>query len=159
MLSLHLESRVDVDTPLDRFPSYLKDPRSLPMWDRSVARVEITSTGPLSAGSTFNTIGYARGKKKGQISAYCIVHIERTFNQVELTNSRLFQKALWGVVFTPTTHGTEITCTIDLVTKRRYFFMVPMLRANKRAIRTDLGLLKEIIENDQGPQEFEQSTT
>ena len=129
------------------------------MWDRSVASVEVTSTGPLSAGSTFNTIGYARRKRKGQLSAYRIVHLERTFNQVELTNSRLFRKALWGIAFAPTPSGSEITCTIDLVTKRRYFFVVPMLWANKRAIQTDLGFLKEIIENDQGPQEFEQSTT
>lgn len=78
---------------------------------------------------------------------------------LELTDSRLFRKALWGIAFAPTPSGTEITCTIDLVTKRRYFFVVQMLWANKRAIQTDLGFLKEIIENDQGPQEFEQSTT
>lgn len=145
--SISLESAVSVNKALDDFPSWLGDPRSLELWDRSVAHVDITSTGGWGVGSTFTTVGHPRGGRPGRISSYRVRRLDRTVNEVELVDSPVFERAVWTFSFVPQAQRTKITCRIDLRTRPRYVFLAWLLKVQTRAIQQDLDQLKRVIEH------------
>lgn len=149
--TLRLESSVWVDRALDDFPPLLNDPHSLQLWDDSVEQVETHASDPLQVGSTFDTIGPARGRRPGQRTSYRVTMLEPTTNAVEVIGHPLFQRAVWTLQFISTGQRTHVTCSVDLVAKRRYVVVLPLLSASRRALLGDLTKLKALIERDSGP--------
>ena len=151
MLTFHLEESVLIGRKFCDFPPSFADPRSLAAWDTSVARVEITSDGPVRVGFTYDTIGPRKHGREGKRSSYRITRLEPRENSVELINSTVFRRAVWGFRFEDIPEGTLTTCTVDLEVKRRYFVVALMLRFNRRALVGDLRRLKRAIEEQPQP--------
>lgn len=143
---IHLEASIIVHKGFDEIPPVFRDPSSLTLWDRSVEKVEPTSDKAVGVGYTFDTIGPAKGGRKGLRSSYIITQFDRDINAVELVNSKLFKKAVWTFKFKSIEEGVEITCIIDMWLKWYYFFLSPLLKYNISAIERDLRQLKKAIE-------------
>jgi hypothetical protein len=78
-------------------------------WDRSVADVEITSALPVGVGSTFKTVGPARGGRPGIITSYRIAEFEPvTHATVEVLDSPTLRRAVWDFTFASTGTSTHI---------------------------------------------------
>lgn len=135
-----LSASIHIGLALDAIPAVFADPRSLVLWDRSVARVELTCEGPLRLGYTFDTLG-----PRGFRSSYRIIQLERYVNRVELVRARLFRWAVWRFEFKPAPVGTTICCSIDFELKRRYCLLGPLLRLARGALDQDLRRLKDAI--------------
>jgi hypothetical protein len=147
MPSIHLEKSIIVHRSMAEIPEFFNNPKSLTAWDVSVAKVALTCHGPLRVGYTFDTIGPARNGRPGKRSSYRVVKLEPQENDVELTNSKIFKRAVWGFRFDPIAEDTRITCSIDLRVKSRFFFIGWLLKLNKQALNTDLERLKKAIES------------
>lgn len=149
--NLHLEASIWVDRALDDFPSILADPRSVALWDRSVDHVEVHSGGPLQVGSTFDTVGPARGRRPGQRTSYRVVTLDRSTNAVELLSHPFFVHGLWTLHFVPYGERTKVDCAVDATVKRRYLPLLPILITVRESLLGDLGSLKTLIEKDAPP--------
>lgn len=143
---LELRSSIVVNRRLEDFPADLADPRSLKHWDRSVAAVEVESPGPLRVGSTFATIGPARGRRPGIRSEYRVIELKASRNGVELLRHALFTAAIWTFDYAPRGGATLVSCSVDATLKRRWLFLLPALRRARTALAGDLGALKAFIE-------------
>jgi hypothetical protein len=65
---MRLEESVIVRRSPEQIWKFFEDLSNLPRWDRGVARVEVTSSGPAGAGgagATFDTVGY---RERGRMS-------------------------------------------------------------------------------------------
>jgi hypothetical protein len=69
-------TKLDVSQPVDAVWAFSTDPMAQKKWDRSVADVEVTSQSPFGAGSTFKTIGPARGGRSGIVTCYRVTEFE-----------------------------------------------------------------------------------
>jgi hypothetical protein len=148
MMSRRLEMRssIVVDRRLEDFPAELGDPHSLARWDRSVDMVELDDGGPLRVGSTFATIGPRRSRRPGTRSEYRVVGLERYRNRVELLRHPLFATAIWTFGYAPRGDATLVTCSVEAILRRRWFFLQPALGRTRTALAGDLGALKGHIE-------------
>ncbi|MGN6170343.1 MAG: SRPBCC family protein, partial [Solirubrobacteraceae bacterium] len=144
--SLSLESCILLDVPFPAIDPVFSDPRSLVLWDRSVAEVEVKIPGPLRAGFTFDTIGYTRGGRPGKRSSYEVVQVTPRESKTRLVNSRVFDDALWTMQFEPIEGRTRTRCIVEMTLRRRFALLGLVLRRMTRAIDRDLEFLKAAIE-------------
>lgn len=144
--SLSLESCIIVDVPFTAIDPVFSDPRSLALWDRGVAEVEVKTAGPLRAGFAFDTIGFERGGRPGKRSSYEVVEVTPTASKTRLVDSRVFDDAVWTMQFEPIERRTRVLCTVDMTIRRQFAVLGLVLRRMARAIDRDLELLKAAIE-------------
>lgn len=147
MRSLSLESCILVDVPFTAIDAVFSDPRSLVLWDRGVAEVEVRTPGPLRAGSAFDTIGFGRGGRPGKRSSYEVVEVTATASTTRLVDSRVFEGAVWTMQFEPIERRTRVLCTVDMTLRWPFALLGLVLRKLARAIDRDLELLKAAIED------------
>ncbi|HEY4324459.1 MAG TPA: SRPBCC family protein [Mucilaginibacter sp.] len=146
---MHLETNIIVPQTPKQIWDLFNDPYFLVKWDRSVEQVIPTSENPTSAvGFTFDTIApLKKGQKKPLRMSYRITEFIPDYQaKVSLEKSNMFKEAIWTMRVEPATNGTLITCLVDLKVSPKYFFMVPLLYLNKKAIYTDLEYLKKAID-------------
>ena len=126
----------------------MSDPLSQLKWDRSVAEVKLTSPPPVGVDYTFTTIGPAKGKRPGLRSEYRITaFVPEKHATISLVNSRTFKRGDWSFDVEKTPQGgTKITCAITFVPWTKYWFVGLVLRFNGRAIRRDLGYLRQALQ-------------
>jgi hypothetical protein len=144
--SLSLESSILVNVPADSIDPVFSDPRSLVLWDRGVAEVQIKTPGPVRPGFAFDTIGYGRGRRPGKRSSYEIVEATRRAGKAKLVDSRVFEEAAWTMQFEPVERRTRVICAVDMTLRRRFAMLALVLRRMRRAIDRDLVFLKAAIE-------------
>jgi hypothetical protein len=145
---MHLESHIIVKETSKQVWDLFNNPYFLVKWDRSVEQIIPTSVKPTGAvGFTFDTIApKKRGQKEGLRMSYRIIeHIPDYQTKIQLEQSNMFKEAIWTMRVEPMISGTLITCLADLKVKPKYFFMVPVLYLNKKALLTDLEYLKKAI--------------
>jgi hypothetical protein len=145
--SLSLESCIVVDVPFVAIDPVFSDPRSLVLWDRGVAEVEVKAPGPLRAGFAFDTIGYGRGGGPGKRSSYEVLEVTPRADKTRLVDSHVFDDAVWTMQFEPIERRTRVRCAVDMTLRRRFAFLAVVLRGMRRAIDQDLELLKAAIED------------
>jgi carbon monoxide dehydrogenase subunit G len=140
------ETTVSVDPEL--VWEYLVNPHSQLEYDRSVAKVEVTSPEPYGVGTTFTTISPTRSDGKTTRTSYRIAEIvERDHARVELVGSRLFQRATWNTTVEPVERGTHIILEVEFVPKPQYFLLAPLLSiAQRNLIATDMQLMHDALE-------------
>lgn len=145
---MHFHSDIVVDQPLHAVTTFFDDPQNLVKWDRSVARVEPTSSGETAVGFTFDTIA-----PNGQRLSYRITsHDPGRQSTIELMPSKMFTRAIWVMSYDELASGTRITCGVDFHLRRRYFFLVvPLILSQKKALARDLASLKSAIEATSSP--------
>jgi hypothetical protein len=132
---MHFQSDIIVWRTLRDVTAFFDDPFNLPKWDKSVARVEVTSTGATAVGFTFDTIAPSGMRMSYRIAA----HERDRGTAIELTNSRMFTRAVWLLKYDAVPGGTKITCEVDFALRWRYsFLVVPLLLTQKTALRRDL---------------------
>ena len=122
-------------------PIFLR-PDGLPLWDESVARVEMHSAGPFRPGFRFDTIGPRRGKR----SSYVATELTPTMWRTELVNSRLLAAAVWTMHFGPINGQTRVTCTVEMRLRRWGTPLVLLFRRLTPRVNRDMRLLKDAIE-------------
>jgi hypothetical protein len=144
--SLSLESCILVDVPFAAIDPVFSDPRSLVLWDRGVAGVQIKTPGPVRPGLAFDTIGCGRGGRPGKRSSYEIVEATRRAGKAKLVDSRVFEDAAWTMQFEPVELQTRVICTVDMTLRWRFAMLAVVLRRMRRAIDRDLEFLKAAIE-------------
>lgn len=151
---MHLESRVVISRTPEQVWSFLGDISNLAKWDRGVAEVRQTSSGPMEVGSTFDTLAYPRKSKdrqeRGRMS-YRLIEVEPDHHfavaLIDSTgNARFFKKAQWRMMVEHATEGAQVSCSVDFALRFRYFILAPILYAMRRAILIDLGHLKRKLE-------------
>ena len=127
---------------------FFEDPQNLAKWDRSVARVEPTSSGNVSPGYTFDTIAPPRsGQKEGQRMSYEITEfIPNERAEIRLVQSPMFKRAEWTVMLEPAAQGTRVIHEVDFVPRLQYSFLVPVLLLSQKNLDTDMQYLKEQME-------------
>jgi hypothetical protein len=141
---MHFQSTIVVRRTLGEVATFFDDPFNLPKWDKSVARIEVTSSGPPAVGFTFDTIAPSGMRMSYRIAA----HEPDRGTAIELTDSRMFKRAVWVMKYDAVPDGTKITCEVDFALRWLYtFLVVALLVAQKTALRRDLTYLKAAIED------------
>src|SRR5262245_1514717 len=144
---MHLSDSVVVNRSADDVFRFMTEPQNLARWDRSVAKVVKTSSGPVDVGTTFDTIGPAAPGTEGLRTSYEAFRIEVNRRlDVRVTHSNLFKTAVWRVHLEPLGEATRVVCTVDFTLRLRYLLLAPVLLLNKLAITRGLGYLKAEIE-------------
>lgn len=142
--------RMSADTVVSLSPeqtwAFFNDPNNLAKWDRSVARVEVTSPPPYGVGTTLDTISPERN---GQVtrSSYRISEVvpgQRT--RADLIDSAQFQRAQWTTSIEPVDTGTRIVSEIEFSPKPQYFFLTPVLWLSQNNLETDMRYLHDALE-------------
>lgn len=99
-----------VDMSLAEIDPIFLNPHVLPLWDESVARVELHSAGPFRPGFRFGTIGPRHEKR----SSYLATELTPTMWRTKLVNSRLLAAAGWTMRFEPLAGQTRVTCAVEM---------------------------------------------
>jgi hypothetical protein len=145
---MHLSENIIVEQPAERIWALFNDPYFLPKWDRSVETIIPTSTNAAHAvGFTFDTIApLKKGQKKPLRMSYRIIEdIPGCQTKIQLEKSNMFRRAVWTMRVETVEAGCRVTCEVDLAVRPGYFFMVPLLLLNKKALMTDLEYLRKAI--------------
>jgi Polyketide cyclase / dehydrase and lipid transport len=127
---------------------FFQDTENLAKWDRSVARVEPTTTGPIRRGFTFDTIAPRQpGHNEGQRMSYRVADFEPyRWARIELIGSDMFKRAEWHVMLEPDPRGTRVVTEVVFVPRLRYFFLTPVLFFSRGNLETDMRYLHEQME-------------
>jgi len=149
---VRMQSEITVRRSNDEVWRFFSDPANLARWDRSVARVVVTSSEPFGVGSTFDTIAPTRksSRKEGMRMSYRITdHAPLHYVKILLTDSSMFAHAEWTMSTDPSTEGVRITCQLEFTLRPMFSFLLPILLLTQRsAFRRDLTHLKRAIESD-----------
>jgi hypothetical protein len=139
---MHFQSDIVVERPLEAVTKFFDDPQNLVKWDKSVAKIEPTSSGETSVGFTFDTIA-----PNGQRLSYRITaHDPGRGSTIELMPSKMFKRAIWIMRYDQLPSGTKITCEVDFTLRARYCFLVlPLILTQRKALARDLRSLKDSI--------------
>lgn len=149
---MQLQGAIVVNQTNDQVWGFFSQLSNLAVWDRSVAQVVATSSGPFGVGSTFDTIAPARKSRARnaglrmsyRVTEYLPHHQVKTL----LIQSPMFEHAEWTVTTEDVPEGVRITCQANLLVRPRYGFLVLVLLLSYRgAFRRDLASLKQAIEN------------
>ena len=139
-----MQSHIIVNRTTDEVADFFEEPSNLAKWDRSVAKVEVTTPGPIRVGGTFDTYS-----PSGMKMSYRLIEYERAARyKIILTESKMFKYACWDTMLSAVPEGTLITMSIDLKMKLLYLFLIPVLYLNRGAILNDMGYLKKALENN-----------
>jgi len=141
---MRFTSDVTVARSLADVGAFLDEPSNLARWDRSVARVEPTSSGGTAVGFTFDTIA-----PSGMRMSYRITeHEPGHYTAIELCGSRMFRRAIWRMGYDVVPGGSRITCQVDFELRWRFFaLMVPLILMQRSALRRDLDCLRRALED------------
>jgi hypothetical protein len=143
---MKLQKRIVIARDIDDVWAFFMDIQNLPRWDRSVARVQVTS-GDGGVGTTFDT--YAAGN--GGRMSYEVTKLRAPYEHEAVTRSGFFKWARWNFTLQATAEGTSVTCVSDFSLRARHLWLVPVLAVTgPRAIRTDLAELKRVAEATPG---------
>ena len=145
--------RINVTFQVAQDPSdvwaFSVDPMAQKKWDRSVADVEVTSPPPFGLGSTFRTVGPARRGRPGLVTSYRVTEFEPvTHATVTVVDSPTLRRAVWDFRFTPDGTGTLVEWVIELVPKRRYFFLGLVLRLNRAQLIRDAHWFRRALDEE-----------
>ncbi|GAA4606291.1 hypothetical protein BJY16_005754 [Actinoplanes octamycinicus] len=147
-----MTTTLDVPQSPGQVWAFSSDPMAQKKWDRSVAEVEVTSPEPFGAGSTFRTIGPARRGRPGIVTSYRVAAFEpETHARIEVVESRTLRRAVWEFRFAARGTGTHIEWRIALVPKPRYFFLGPVLRANRAQLVRDMRWFRAALDEEFPP--------
>ena len=139
---MKLNSKIKVRQSLEEVNLFFDEPGNLAKWDRSVAKVIVTTTGSIKEGFTFDTIS-----PSGLKMSYRVKEYERgKQSKVLLTHSKMFRYAMWQMTFCSIDNETEIGMNIDLIPKGAYYFLIPILFFNRKALFTDLTYLQKALD-------------
>lgn len=130
------------DVPFAEIDPIFLHPGGLPLWDESVARVEMHSAGPFGPGFRFDTIGPRREKR----SAYVATDVTPAMWRTELVNSRLLAAAAWTMRFEPLAGQTRVTCTVEMRFRCWCTPLALLFRWLTPRVNRDMRLLKDAIE-------------
>ena len=151
---MQLETWVVIDRRPEEVWSYLGEISNVPKWDRGVGQVQRTSTAPPGVGFQFDTLGHPAGKSddgsKGKMS-YRIADADPVRGcTVQLTssegNARFFKMAEWHFRVEPEGAASKVFCSARFKLRFPYILLAPVFYGMKRAIRSDLEKLKEVLE-------------
>lgn len=147
---MRVPATIVVKTTLERAWIFFSDPHNLARWDRSVAKVVITSPPPYGLGTTFDTIGPAQPGREGLRTSYEVTRIEEPHRtDVRITHSNLFAQGSWETLFDLHDGAVRVTCIADFDLKPLYRLLTPILRLiTSRAMFRDLEYLKVELERD-----------
>jgi Polyketide cyclase / dehydrase and lipid transport len=149
---VRLQSEIVVERTNEQVWRFFSDPANLARWDRSVARVVVTSREPFGVGSTFDTIAPARksSRQEGLRMSYRFTeYVPNRQVKILLTDSPMFTHAEWIITTDPVSEGVRITCQLEYRLRHTYSFLLPVLLLTYRAaFRRDLTYLKQAIESD-----------
>lgn len=137
-----LASAVLVDVPVAEIDPIFLRPDGLPLWDASVARVELLSAGPPRPGFRFDTIAPRRGKR----SSYLTTEETLTLWRTRLIHSRVLAEAVWTMQLEPLDGQTRVTCMVEMTF--RYWFrpLAALFSRLTPRMNRDMRLLKDAIE-------------
>src|SRR5262249_15665672 len=114
--TMRLQAAIVVERTNEQVWRFFNDPDNLARWDRSLARVVVTSADPFIVGSTFDTIAPARNSShnEGIRMSYRITDLVPNHQaKIVLTSSPLFAHAEWIMITDPAPRGVRITCQLD----------------------------------------------
>ncbi|MGC2659462.1 MAG: SRPBCC family protein [Bryobacteraceae bacterium] len=155
---MHLQSRVFIRCTSAQVWSYLGDIHNVPAWDRGVKSVRRTSAGPDGVGLEFDTLAYPRGVASepewGKMS-YRVTAADPTGTcTVQLTsssgNARFFKTAEWRWRVEEAPEGAWVICAANFKLRFPYVLLAPIFWGMKKAIRSDLEHLKQVLEEQRG---------
>ena len=146
---MRITTKLDVSQPVAAAWAFSVDPMAQKKWDRSVADVAVTFQPPFGLGSTFKTIGPARGGRPGVVTSYRVSEFEPLRHAtVEVVDSPTLRRAVWDFTFTPNQTGTRIEWKIELVPKARYVFLGVVLRLNRSQLIRDMRWFREALDEE-----------
>lgn len=125
---------------------FFQDPNNLAKWDRSVAKVEVTTSAPIGVGYTFDTIGPERPNGAERSSYRIAEFTPKRSTRIDLVNSDQFQRASWYTRLEPVDGGTRVVIDIEFAPKPQYFFLTPVLYLSRDNLTTDMEYLHDQIE-------------
>jgi len=140
---MHFQSHTVVERSLQTVAAFFADGQNLVKWDRSVAKVEPTSSSTAAVGTTFDTVAPNGLRMSYRITA----HDPESHSTIELMPSKMFTRAVWRLQYDRVAVGTRITCDVDFTLRPLYWFLaLPLMLSQKKALARDLRCLKEAIE-------------
>jgi glycosyltransferase involved in cell wall biosynthesis len=140
---MELTAEVNVSCAATDVWSFFMDLSNLPRWDQGVASVEVSAdTGGI--GTTFDTVGH-----NGRRMSYEVTELQENYRHKCLTRSGEFNWAEWEFTLSPSDSATTVACVSRFSLRRRFLWLAPALRLlGKRGVRRDLGVLKQVLEQD-----------
>lgn len=138
---MQLRASTVVEQGVEQVWEFLGDPVvTTPLWDRSVAAVVPLSAVPVGVGWEATTVSPSGKRQNFRVTAF---DPGRRLS-FALLASTMFKRADLTFQLTRTPSGTRIEHVLDL--ELRNHFLGPILRlTSKRALGTDLGLLKKAL--------------
>jgi hypothetical protein len=150
MSTMRLSAAVVVHRRPEAVTAFLGDVRNIPRWDRGVGSVHVPDDGVPGVGFAFETLGHPGSAADDGRMAYEVSAVGLEGSTVRLTsaggNARYFKNAAWHFRLDPVPDGTRITCAAEFTLRLRYLFLAPVLFLMRRAIRTDLEHLRDVLE-------------
>jgi hypothetical protein len=144
---VEIRTALDVPQSLNQVWAFSSDPMAQKKWDRSVAEVELTSPAPFGLGSTFRTIGPSRRGRPGIVTSYRVATFDApTHARIEVADAKTLRRAVWKFWFSAQVDGTHIEWSIELVAKRRFVFLAPVLRLNRAQLVRDMHWFKDALD-------------
>jgi hypothetical protein len=149
---MHLESSILIGRKPEDVWRFLGSVANIATWDRGVERTRANhSATEYAVGLEFDTFAKGDESDWGKMS-YKVAEIGSDHCKVHLTsstgNARYFKQATWTFRSRPHPDGTTLVCSVDFVTRLRYFFLAPLLYLKRSALAIDLESLKRAIENE-----------
>ncbi len=149
---MHLETSIQIGRKPEDVWRFLGSVTNIAAWDRGVERTRADhSANEFEVGLEFDTFAKGEESDWGKMS-YKIAEIGSDYCRVQLTsstgNARYFKQASWTFRSTPHPDGTTLLCSVDFITRLRYFFVGPLLYLKRSALAIDLESLKWAIENE-----------
>jgi Polyketide cyclase / dehydrase and lipid transport len=141
---MRIEERVVIARDIGGLWAFFMDVENLPKWDRSVARVQVTSdNGGVGVGFAFDT--FAAGDR-GRMS-YEVTRLRAPYEYEVVTRSGFFRLARWQFTLEATAGGTVVTCVADVSLPARHLWLALVLAViGPKAVRRDLAELKRVTE-------------
>lgn len=135
-------AEVRVSRAVEEVWAFLADPRTAPLWDRSVASVEI-SPGPVGVSTVVETTAPSGKRQQFRITEFRPTST-LTFT---LLRSGLFTRADLSFLLSAEPAGTKVTHRIAVTLQWRALPLYPVIAlVQHRALATDLDLLKQALE-------------
>jgi hypothetical protein len=148
---MHLEQSIVIHRKPEEVWAILGSVSNIAKWDRGVEQTKTTAEAKdTPVGLEFDTFAETGHLEKGKMS-YRIAEVGENTCRVDLTsatgNARFFKQASWTFKTRSDSQGTILVCSVDFVTRPVYFFLAPLLYAERSAIAVDLEGLKQAIEH------------
>lgn len=142
------EASTDINRPIEEVFAYVTDVGRFPEWSTVVQEATMTSSPPLTVGSTFRTTAHFLGRRFATDNVVTAFEPPRTFAGKVTSGPVQYEVTM---TLQATNSGTHVTWAIQGEAAGFFRLAEPVLaRMGRRQIEAQVGTLKDLLEGEDG---------